>query len=344
MPFGIRTAAIAVLCLLGGAGAAVPAAAATPQRQQGQQGQQGQPHGATAEPAVHDPVMIKCGQRYYLFCTGQGISVFVSDDMRSWRYDGAVFDTAPAWITRYVPRFKRHFWAPDILYHDGMYHLYYSCSTFGSNRSVIGHAVNATLDRNDPSYRWVDTGAVIASSPQGDDWNAIDPNAAIDADGVAWLCFGSFWSGIRLVCLDSGLDRTYESQRPCLLAARDRAESPENAIEAPFIFRHGGYYYLFVSVDFCCRGAQSTYRIAVGRSERITGPYTDRNGRPMEEGGMTLLTSSSERWAAIGHCGIHTVDGRDMLVAHAYDARDGRAVLIVRPIKWDSDGWPDIEP
>ena len=36
-----------------------------------------------------------------------------------------------------------------------------------------------------------------------------------------------------------------------------------NAIEAPFIMKHGGYYYLFVSWDYCCRGIKSNYRVAV---------------------------------------------------------------------------------
>ena len=44
-----------------------------------------------------------------------------------------------------------------------------------------------------------------------------------------------------------------------------------NAIEAPFIFRHGDYYYLFVSWDYCCRGEKSSYRVAVGRSRGLCG-------------------------------------------------------------------------
>lgn len=336
MSFAFRIAVLAMACLFCGTRIAGSTAA-------GAQQQRPQQDAAVTAPDVHDPVMARCGDKYYIFCTGQGISVFVSEDMRSWRYDGAVFDTAPDWVTRYVPRFRGHIWAPDIIFRDGMYHLYYSCSTFGSNRSVIGHAVNATLDRSDPAYRWVDTGAVIASMPQRDDWNAIDPNAVTDADGAAWLCFGSFWSGIRLVRLNDGLDGIAAPGESRLLAARDRSRSPENAIEAPFIYRHGGYYYLFVSIDACCRGARSTYKMAVGRSEDITGPYVDRDGRPMSEGGMTLLTSSSEAWAAAGHCGVYDIDGEDVLVAHAYDARDGRAVLLVRRLIWDGDGWPDIE-
>src|SRR5215471_11148948 len=50
----------------------------------------------------------------------------------------------------------------------------------------------------------------------------------------------------------------------------------EGAIEAPFIVRHGDFWYLFVSFDFCCRGAKSDYHVVVGRSRQVTGPYIDK--------------------------------------------------------------------
>ena len=33
---------------------------------------------------VHDPVVIKAGDEYYLYCTGHGISAFRSPDMKNW--------------------------------------------------------------------------------------------------------------------------------------------------------------------------------------------------------------------------------------------------------------------
>ena len=82
----------------------------------------------------------------------------------------------------------------------------------------------------------------------------------------------------------------------------DQTESTKDAIEAPFIIRHDGYWYLFVSFDFCCRGAQSTYKIMVGRSRRVTGPYVDKNGIPMTEGGGTLvIEATSPNWRGPGH-------------------------------------------
>ena len=49
--------------------------------------------------------------------------------------------------------------------------------------------------------------------------------------------------------------------------------------------KHGDYYYLVVSWDYCCRGIKSNYRVAVGRSKKVAGPYLDKAGRDMRNGG-----------------------------------------------------------
>ena len=293
-------------------------------------------------PSAHDPVMIKCGERYYLFCTGMGISMFVSDNMREWQPYGGVFEEAPAWTKEAVPGFRGHMWAPDIIYHNGKYHLYYSCSSFGKNHSAIGHAENVTLDKSSPDYKWHDTGMVIQSITGRDNWNAIDPNVIIDEQGQGWFSFGSFWGGIKLFKMNEELTAPHPSQEWATLAVRNSRASQENPIEAPFIFRHGDYYYLFVSIDYCCKGKDSTYKMAVGRSKNVKGPYLDREGQRMDRGGHTLINSSNEKWVASGHCGVHHIDGKDYLAAHAYEATNGRSILVVREIEWDAEGWPNI--
>ncbi|MBQ5507627.1 MAG: family 43 glycosylhydrolase, partial [Prevotella sp.] len=117
-----------------------------------------------------------------------------------------------------------------------------------------------------------------------------------------------------------------------------------NAIEAPFIFKHNGWYYLFVSWDYCCRGAKSNYRVAVGRSKKVEGPYLDRNGKDMANGGGTLfLEGDKKEWEAAGHCAAYTFDGEDIFICHGYSAtQNGAAMLIQRPISWTTDGWPEL--
>ena len=180
-------------------------------------------------------------------------------------------------------------WALPINNVGGEFRLYYSVSTFGSNQSVIGLTTNKTLNPSSPDYKWIDQGLVFASTKQ-DDFNAIDPNLAVDANGDMWMSFGSFWSGIKMRKLDVRTGKLSSDDTALYsLASRPRTAELKAEIEAPFIVRNGNYYYLFVSYDRCCRGAQSTYKIMVGRSDKITGPYLDKTGKPMMDGGATLL-------------------------------------------------------
>lgn len=303
---------------------------------------------------VHDPAMIEADGTFYLFDTGRGVGVMASPDMESWEPLPPVFEEPPAWAVETIPRFRGHIWAPDISYHDGTYYLYYSASSFGSNHSAIGVATNTTLDPDDPEFEWVDHGPVVRSVPGRDMYNAIDPNLAVDGNGVAWLAFGSFWNGIKLVRLSEDRlspaappDREWRTiasrHRYWKLDERDAGDAMNSAIEAPFIFRKNGYYYLFVSWDRCCAREESTYKVAVGRAEEITGPYLDRAGRDMRAGGGTLVVAGNPAWPGVGHNAAYTMDGTDYLVFHGYDASDGgRSKLWIREIRWDADGWPTV--
>ena len=123
------------------------------------------------------------------------------------------------------------------------------------------------------------------------------------------------------------------------LASRSRP----SAIEAPNIIRKNDYYYLFVSFDFYCRGKDSTYNIRVGRSRNLTGPYMDRSGKPMMQGGGTLVVAGTGRWAGPGHCAVLQEKDGDKLVYHAYDTESrGVPTLRIANIRWDSEGWPGI--
>lgn len=300
--------------------------------------------------SIHDPVMAKQGDTFYLFGTGPGIAVYSSTDLKTWKRRGAVFPGEPAWAKQVVPSFDGHVWAPDIVQHNGKYYLYYSVSAFGKNTSAIGVATNRTLDPDSPDYRWEDQGMVLRSIPNRDLWNAIDPNIIVAEDGTPWMSFGSFWGGIKLVKLAPTWTLLAEPQEWHSIAKRERSvlvddEEPEPAeIEGPFIFRKGDYYYLFVSWDKCCRGKESTYKMVVGRSKKLTGPYLDRVGRDMAQGGGSLLLAGNQDWAGVGHNSAYTFDGKDYLVFHAYENADkGRQKLKIAEIKWGAAEWPQID-
>jgi arabinan endo-1,5-alpha-L-arabinosidase len=264
--------------------------------------------------------------------------------MRTWRLSGYVFRSLPQWARVEIPK-ASNAWAPDISYFNGTFHLYYSVSSFGSRNSAIGLATTSTLGASSPNHGWVDQGMVLRSFEDKDDWNAIDPNLFIDTDGSAWLTWGSFWGGIKLRRVDlatgklSAADETMHS-----LSSRPRGDPINGSVEAPFLIRRGEYYYLFVSFDRCCRGPDSTYNVVVGRSRSVRGPYVDRTGKRMLEGGGTLvIEATTPTWRGPGHQAVFRENGQDYLFFHAYfGAGRGRgSALQISTMTWE-EGWPRV--
>ena len=294
--------------------------------------------------AVHDPA-IWVGEEdepWYVFSTGDVRIGLGSPQIRrsvdgghTWENVGTVWDakTRPQWVYEEVPGVE-NFWAPEIVEHDGTYYLYWAASTFGANTSAIGLSTNVTLDVDSPDYEWVDQGMVWQSKAGEDNYNAIDPGVITDQEGTPWMAFGSFWGGIFLLELEWPSGKAAPGAEPTLIASRIGAP---NAIEAPYLMYHDGYYYLFVSKDSCCQGVDSTYNIVVGRSKDVTGPYVDKDGNLLtQDGGTQVLTTQGDM---IGPGGQSLSNG--YLASHFYDGANGGAFrLDLRKLDWDGDGWP----
>ncbi|RST31428.1 arabinan endo-1,5-alpha-L-arabinosidase [Sphingomonas ginkgonis] len=302
---------------------------------------------------VHDPVIIREKDRYYVFGTsmpnegGRFITSRSSPDLVNWTKAASLIDRIPAWAEAAVPGTKG-MWAPDISFVNGRYRLYYAVSTFGSNRSAVGLFTSPTLDPAAPGYGWRDEGLVVQSTER-DDFNAIDPNLVIDAAGGQWLALGSFWSGLKLFRLDPATGKPARGTRPIAIARRPVPVGAPDTVEAPFIILHGGAYWLLASYDYCCKGVNSTYYTVIGRSKSVTGPYLGKDGSSMLEGGGTVLLRADlqeqQRWRGPGHAGfLHDRDGTDYVVYHAYDRQNkGAPTLRIAPLRWGADGWPTAE-
>ncbi len=302
---------------------------------------------AFSQTIVHDPVVIRQGETYHLFCTGPGITHKTSKDLVNWKNEKPVFDQSPQWSFDINPTFNGHIWAPDIYLKNNTYYLYYSISAFGKNTSAIGVTTNKTLDADDPNFKWTDHGIVVKSVPNRDLWNAIDPNIVYDEEGTAWMSFGSFWNGMKMVKMSPDLLKIHPDNEWYTIARRNRNfETPDEqagnaAIEGPFIYKRDGYYYLFVSWDYCCRGADSTYKVVVGRSKEVMGPYLDKEGVSLYNGGGSLVIEGNENNYGVGHNSVYDLDGKTYYFSHAYSADlDGKPVLKVIPLEFSEDGWP----
>lgn len=289
---------------------------------------------------VHDPAIVKdpTTQTYYVFSTGilrnpqnpGGIFVRRSTGTLAGPWESMGEIAVPEWTRQYN---HNHLWAPQVVRQGDSYYLYYAASSFGRNTSAIGVATTRTPGDLDS---WVDHGPVVTSQEGVHDYNAIDPHV-FKAEDRWWIAFGSHWTGIRLQELASMTEATGPVQ---WLADR---RVPPNAIEAPTIFKRGEYYYLLTSWDRCCAGTNSTYKVAVGRSESVTGPYVDRDGVPLLEGGGTVILESHGNQIGPGGQDVHFEFGRHYLVHHYYDgAANGVIRMQIRSLEWEDD-WPYVD-
>ena len=175
----------------------------------------------TDTPMVHDPVMAKDGDTYFLFCTGIGIQQMTSLDRKTWTVSRQpVMTVIPGWATDSVPGFSNHVWAPDVIRWHDKWWMAYSCSTFGKNGSAIGLISTKSLHSN----IWKDEGCIVTShtyhrdadgTESGDNWNAIDPNFIIDENDQPWMVWGSFWDGIQMARLLNAHCKRRETSHHC---------------------------------------------------------------------------------------------------------------------------------
>jgi arabinan endo-1,5-alpha-L-arabinosidase len=285
----------------------------------------------TGDVNVHDPAMIKAANgTYFLFSTGNGIDIRTSTDRVAFRRIGSAFPNGASWAHPFTNG-SNHLWAPDISFRNGQFYLYYSASTFGSRNSAIFLATSTTAMPGS----WTNQGIVVQTS-NNSDHNAIDPNLVVDASGAWWLNYGSFWTGIKLVRINPGTGKPSDGTRYNLA---QRPANVDGAVEAPYIVYREGYYYLFVSFDFCCRGTASTYRVMVGRSTSVTGPYVDRAGVAMTNGGGTEVLATHGTIYGPGHPAAMVDTDGWLLIYHYYPS--GASRLGINRIGW-SGGWPAV--
>jgi arabinan endo-1,5-alpha-L-arabinosidase len=288
---------------------------------------------------AHDPTVIRDTQGVYtLLTTNNLLQIRQSTDEINWTAVGNIVPAVPAWVTTILGPTVTDIWAPDARYRNGTYWVYYACSSFGTNNSVIGLATNPTLDTAASNYKWTDQGLVFQSTT-ADDYNAIDPASYVDLNGNVWMLFGSFWDGIKMIAIDPTTGKQLASN-PTIYSLASRGGG---AIEGSTMIEHQSDYYLFTSWDACCEGVSSTYNVRVGRSASVTGPYVDESGvNLMDSGGTEVLQAYGIYIGPGGGSAIH--DGRrDFYCHHYYNANEnGNPYLHNREIVWDNQGWPHL--
>ena len=279
--------------------------------------------------SLPDPTVIRAQDGYfYLYATEniRNLPIYRSKNLVDWTFVGTAFtrESRPKWNR------KGNLWAPDINYINGKYVLYYAKSEWGGEWTC-GIGV-ATADR--PEGPFTDHGALFISNEIGVQ-NSID-GFYIEENGHKYMFWGSFRGIYGIELSDDGL-----SVKPGAV----KQQIAGTFMEGTYIHKRGPYYYLFGSAGTCCEGEKSTYRVTVGRSENLFGPYVDKQGRSVLDGFYEDILVGNDRFVGPGHNAEIVTDnaGQDWMLYHSYQrgrSAEGRKVML-DPVVW-TDGWPSF--
>ncbi|GHT12713.1 arabinan endo-1,5-alpha-L-arabinosidase [Bacteroidia bacterium] len=297
------------------------------------------------EPDVADPSFMRANDGwFYAYGTentwSPGVTRIVpivrSKTMKRWEYVADAFtkDTKPAWKT------DGGIWAPQIVFRNGTYYLYYSFSKWDDSNPGIGLATSPY-----PYGPFTDQGKVF-DAQSIDVPNSIDQFFIEVGEGrnkKRYLFWGSF-RGIYGIEMADDMKTT--------MGAKFKIAG--NGFEATYIYPKNGKFYFFGSSASCCEGANSRYRVSVAAADDIKGPYKTKDGVDIidngREGTPFLVGDATTGWVGPGHNGEIITDdhGRDFIIYHAIAVNNPllpngatRRPLMMDEILW-IDGWPTI--
>ena len=290
--------------------------------------------------SVADPTVIRTDEGFYLYATQTNsywIPIYFSKDLVNWEFKRSAFRKATRPTEDVLPG-GGAFWAPEIRYINGKYVLYFSWAKWGDGS--ISYTAVATSDS--PVGDFLNAKPLLITDDFGS--NCID-QFYYEEDGKKYMFVGSF-NGIYVTELtDDGLSVKRDADGKLVL----KKQVCGRAFEGTNIYKKGKYYYLFASINNCCDGINSRYKVVVGRSEKLLGPYVDRKGKDMLDNSWELvLEGDGETFFGPGHNSIIIPDdaGTDWMIYHSYVKENGtvggRLGMLDR-IVWSADGWPTIK-
>lgn len=279
--------------------------------------------------SLPDPTVLKAADgSFYLYATEdtRNVPIYKSKNLVDWEFKGTAFTNE----TR--PDFEPNagIWAPDINYINGKYVMYYSMSVWGGEWTCgIGVAV-----ADKPEGPFTDKGKMFRSNEIGVQ-NSIDP-FYIEENGKKYMFWGSFRGIYAIELSDDGMT---------VKAGAEKKQIIGTAFEGTYIHKKDDYYYMFASVGTCCEGVNSSYKLVVGRSRSLMGPYVDKEGKDMMDNHYTTVIGKNNRFVGNGHNSeiMQDESGEDWILYHGVNVQNpnGR-VLLLDKINWGNNGWPSV--
>ncbi|WP_288241322.1 glycoside hydrolase family 43 protein [uncultured Bacteroides sp.] len=238
-----------------------------------------------------DPFIMLCDGVYYAYGThsAEGIEVYTSDDLLTWKYKGLALNKKDSWADRW-------FWAPEIYAVNGKYYMYYSADE---------HICVAVADS--PTGPFVQA----KKEPMIADEKCIDNSLFIDDDGTPYLTFVRFNDGNNIWIAELEKDLVTvkkETMHPCLHVSQEWEEVWPRVNEGSFIVKHNGLYYMSYSANSY---ESPFYGVGCATATDLMGTWTKYDENP-------LLQKPGEL-VGVGHSAMFTDKaGKLRIVYHAH--------------------------
>ena len=272
-----------------------------------------------------DPAVLYSGGKFYVYYNGAGdddvVPLMESADLVAWEPLTPSFTalTAPSPLPNCAIR------ACCVIPFGQEFLMYYTAT---AGTSVVGVATAPF-----PTGPWADAGTVV---------NTVTSDAVLAGEPTVFEDGGKLY---MVVSTTKGLFLLTLTADGKALAGDSPVKLAPETLFAPAMYKHGGKWYLLATAGPLTGGASSTARIVYGRSDNAAGPFVDRSGTPLLDGGGEILLEGSKKFSGPGSCAVPVdlEDGTAWLVYNAYDLADvskGRT-LMLDPLFWE-DGWMKV--
>ena len=233
---------------------------------------------------IGDPQVLLYEGKYYCYATdcnhySQGFCVWVSDDLVNWSEKGIFcFDAIKSWG-------KSHFWAPEVVYHNGKFVMHYTAKSHELDSLRLGVAVS-----DSPTGPFVD----VHGKPMFDLGYATIDGSVLRCDEGNFFyysrdCCENYVDGIKtsqLYCVRLNDDLTeVVGEHKLVSTPTEDFEKKSMALEkvrlwneGPCVIKLGDKYVMNYSANYY---ASNDYAICVSTADSPMGPWVKSKNNPV---------------------------------------------------------------
>ncbi len=254
-------------------------------------------HNPIYDKYLADPTIVKLNDTFYVYATidpwgSNELAVLATKDFISWKPEKINWPTKEACTS--ATSLNEMVWAPSVVKANGAYYMYVTVGGevwVGTSKHPLGPWKNAKAD-----------GSPLIRNGKFPGYHMIDAEPFLDDDGQAYLFWGSGLDWKPGHCFAVKLQKDMIS-----FDGEIKEVTPPNYMEAPFMLKRNGLYYLMYSEGFCI---DHTYKVRYSTGPTPFGPWKEGANSPI------LSTTSDSTTYGPGHHTVFNENGQNYILYH----------------------------